>query len=267
MWTAVEQPLPVEAGDFVSVIRPVPWVLHGTRRDGIVRLLNHGADHAVTHVAPDVWHDDPHYAAMAFSSATAPDVEAAAWSRRAGNLLTLVSPEGRIATRGLIEPLGGRGTSDEGAWIASRFRPGLVAVPATPGERRPLEPLVGVEVETQCFVTSGGETRVHRVTAPAGWTVRDAGYPVADGKALAARVLPGPAAEATTSGGLRSVISARAGWTGAAVDEAEGANPFGRRSATPCLTAVHPGGTGWYVSHVALEGPDLTAPQNPEVPG
>lgn len=254
VWTAVEQPLPVEAGDFVSVIRPIPWVLHGTKRDGIVRLLNHGADHAVTHDAPDVWHDNPHYAPLAFSTATAPDVERTTWGRRVGNLLTLVSPQGRIATRGRIEPLGGRGARDEGVWIGSRFRARLVA---RTGDRSPLEPLDGVEVETQCFVTSGGETRVHRVTAPAGWTVRDAGYALADDGDLGVRVLPDPAAEVTTAGGLRSVISARSGWTGAEVDEADGANPFGRRSATPCLTAVHPGGTAWYVSHVALSGPDL----------
>jgi hypothetical protein len=256
VWTAPERPLPVESGDFVSVIRPVPWVLHGTKRDGIVRLLNHGADHAVMHNAPESWRDDPHYAALAFSTATAPDVESAAWGRRVGNLLTLISPDGRVATRGLVEPLGGRGTQDEGVWIGSRFQPGMV-----PGDGGVLEPLDGVVVETQCFVTAGGETRVHRVTAPAGWTVRDAGYPLAEDAPPGGVVLADPAAEVTTAAGLRSVISARSGWTDAGLDEAEGANPLGRHSATPYLTAAHSGGTGWYVSHVALHGPALQAGQ------
>lgn len=256
VWTAPERPLPVETGDFISVIRPAPWVLHGTKRDGVVRLLNHGADHAVKHDAPEVWHDDPHYAALAFSTATAPDVAASAWGRRVGNLLTLVAPDGRVATRGLVEPLGGRGAHDEGVWVGSRFQPGLVAE-----DGAALEPLAGVEVETQCFVTAGGETRVHRVTAPAGWTVRDAGYPVADGVPPGGTVLTDPAAEVATVAGLRSVISARAGWTEAGVDEAEGANPLGRHSATPWLAAVHPGGTGWYVSHVALHGPSVPEPR------
>jgi hypothetical protein len=42
------------------------------------------------------------------------------------------------------------------------------------------------------------------------------------------------------------------GFTGAGIDHREGADAFGPRSATPYLTAEHPGGTQRYVSLVVL---------------
>jgi hypothetical protein len=47
-------------------------------------------------------------------------------------------------------------------------------------------------------------------------------------------------------------VTATAGWTGAEIDSASDANAFGTRSATPFLTARHPGGTRWYVSQIRL---------------
>jgi hypothetical protein len=46
VWTAVEEPLPVERGDFVRTLHAPGWTASGTRADGIVRIANHGADHA-----------------------------------------------------------------------------------------------------------------------------------------------------------------------------------------------------------------------------
>jgi hypothetical protein len=69
VWTSTEQPLPVEEGDFQRTLRAPGWLVSGTRRDGIVRIANHGTDHAV----PGEWRtDDPLYARLGYSTATFP---------------------------------------------------------------------------------------------------------------------------------------------------------------------------------------------------
>lgn len=45
VWTAREVPLPIEEGDRYTALPAPGWLLHGTRHDGIVRLVNHGSDH------------------------------------------------------------------------------------------------------------------------------------------------------------------------------------------------------------------------------
>lgn len=67
VWTAREEPLEIELAD---VTRPLPgpgWLVHGSRADGLVRVLNHGSDGHPRH-------DDPHYRRLAFSTRSAPVV-------------------------------------------------------------------------------------------------------------------------------------------------------------------------------------------------
>jgi hypothetical protein len=72
-WTSVEEPLPVERGDFVRVLRAPGWTAAGTRADGIVRIANHGTDHAdqgdVSGQAYDPW-----YGRWAYSTASGPEL-------------------------------------------------------------------------------------------------------------------------------------------------------------------------------------------------
>ncbi|MGX9899107.1 DUF2264 domain-containing protein [Arthrobacter sp. SA17] len=46
VWTAVEEPLPVEAGNTRRIIAAPGWNVSGTVADGVVRVANHGTDHA-----------------------------------------------------------------------------------------------------------------------------------------------------------------------------------------------------------------------------
>ncbi|WP_049574087.1 DUF2264 domain-containing protein, partial [Nonomuraea sp. SBT364] len=69
VWTAVEEPLPVETGDFQRVMRAPGWLVTGTRADGLVRAVNHGTDHARPGAQLT---DSPLYARLAYSTATAP---------------------------------------------------------------------------------------------------------------------------------------------------------------------------------------------------
>ncbi|MFC9065306.1 DUF2264 domain-containing protein [Streptomyces harbinensis] len=71
LWTATEEPLPVERGDFVRAMAAPGWIAAGTRADGIVRVANHGTDHT----PPDrPARDDPFYARHAYTTHTAPEL-------------------------------------------------------------------------------------------------------------------------------------------------------------------------------------------------
>ncbi|MFJ5059066.1 DUF2264 domain-containing protein [Streptomyces nigra] len=63
VWTAVEEPAPVEREDAVTALAAPNWLLQATGSDGLVRLHNHGSE--------DVRYD-PYYTRLAYSTATAP---------------------------------------------------------------------------------------------------------------------------------------------------------------------------------------------------
>ncbi|WP_327102607.1 DUF2264 domain-containing protein [Nonomuraea glycinis] len=69
VWTAVEEPLPAETGDFRLALPAPGWLVSGTRADGIVRVLNHGTDHS--HPGTNLT-DSPLYARLGYSTATSP---------------------------------------------------------------------------------------------------------------------------------------------------------------------------------------------------
>lgn len=69
VWTAVEQPLPIDRGSFARVLTAPGWLVSGTADDGVVRLVNHGTDHR--HEG-EQQPDAPLYAKFGYSTATAP---------------------------------------------------------------------------------------------------------------------------------------------------------------------------------------------------
>jgi hypothetical protein len=235
VWTAPEEPGPVETGD-VRLALPAPgWLLHSTAADGIVRLVNHGSDRLPPPPAtPD---DSPHYARLAYSSATAPETPPAPHTGP-DNHIALLAPDGTPTRRGRIHPL-----AVEGTRAASWHR----AVLPGSGE--------GHRIESVSVVHGPWEVRVHRVDAPPGTPVREGGWAVADdtGPPLG-RTGPGRAL-ARRADGLTSTIVGLHGWQDAraAVAHATGTNAYGHHSATPHLTLpAHPGGTHLLVTLVVL---------------
>ncbi|MFG2638735.1 DUF2264 domain-containing protein [Streptomyces sp. NPDC048362] len=95
VWTAPEEPGPVERADRVRPLPAPNWLVQSTRSDGLVRLHNHGSE--------DVRYD-PYYTRLAYSTATMP-------APSYDNSVIV----GADASRTGIEPLG----TGEG-WIASR---------------------------------------------------------------------------------------------------------------------------------------------------
>ncbi|WP_435173454.1 DUF2264 domain-containing protein [Actinacidiphila sp. bgisy145] len=216
VWTAHEAPLPVEESDLRTAL-PVPgWLLHGTRHDGIVRLVNHGSDH---NPPAGPGQDDPHYAKFGYSTATAPESAPHAWERTVDGHLALLAPDGTASRRVRIHPL-----HCEGATAASRHDaqlPGCEAVP----------------VETASVLHGPWEVRVHRVGGGAPHAaVREGGHAVAGARPPQVETGPGWAL-ARTADGLTSAVVALHGWDEeAAVAREVAANAFGSHSATPYLT-------------------------------
>ncbi|MFE7893910.1 DUF2264 domain-containing protein [Streptomyces sp. NPDC057412] len=142
VWTATEEPAPVEREDAVTALAAPNWLLHSTRSDGLVRLHNHGSE--------DVRYD-PYYTRLAYSTATAPSA-----SPPYDNSVIV----GGDPSRTDIVPLGvGDG------WAASRHSVGD-----------------GVRVTSVVLAEGAVEVRVHEVAgAPPGTEVRVTGWAPSEG--------------------------------------------------------------------------------------
>ena len=111
MWTAPEEPLPMEAGDLSFALPRLGWIVSGTREDGIVRMVQHGGDHT----SPDrLSVDVPGYARHAYAT------HACARLRGSGPVdshIALITADGRVSHRSPALPL----TVEEGRAV-SRHR-------------------------------------------------------------------------------------------------------------------------------------------------
>ncbi|WP_460916291.1 DUF2264 domain-containing protein [Plantactinospora veratri] len=96
VWTAPEQPLPVEEHDTVRAIGAPGWLVSATRSDGIVRVVNHGTDHALDGATTG---DSPLYARLGYSTATSPVLAESGWVDPLDQSVTLVDGAGRATHR------------------------------------------------------------------------------------------------------------------------------------------------------------------------
>jgi len=162
LWTAREEPAPVEEADRVLALRAPGLLVQTTRADGIVRLHNHGSDHVRPHEGEFAAEDDPHYGRQAYSTRTGPTAP----GNIADNHLS-VEVDGRGSVRRRIHPLAA-GHGDGWGWAASWHVPVFVAGP-------PMVP--GLRVESVTVVRERYELRVHRVIgAPDGARVTHTGW-------------------------------------------------------------------------------------------
>ncbi|OAR22014.1 hypothetical protein A8W25_30235, partial [Streptomyces sp. ERV7] len=89
VWTAVEEPLPVERGDAAVTLGPPHMLIQSTASDGLVRLHNHGSNNDVGA------EEDPCYARFAYSTRTGP-----ASAEVRDNHFGLVLDDGTVTARG-----------------------------------------------------------------------------------------------------------------------------------------------------------------------
>jgi len=196
VWTDREDPLQLEQSDVSVVARPPGWLISGTTADGVVRVVNHGTDHAGTEPGME----DPLYSRHAYSTTTAPD---------------LVGPEevpdSQIAVR-----------SHDGRWSQRRPITLLHLGPRTAVSRFPVH--FGTEEQTELSVVTASvlrgpvEVRIARV---------DGTY---DGEPLSLAISGYALA---TDTGLTSTVTPLVGEWREGTSTREGVNAFGDVSITP----------------------------------
>lgn len=96
VWTAPAEPLPVQRQDGLRVVRAPGWLVSGTQADGIVRVVNHGTDHATEGAAVG---DAPLYTRLGYSTASSPLLDDGAWSAPVDQSAVLLDARGRCSHR------------------------------------------------------------------------------------------------------------------------------------------------------------------------
>ncbi|MDQ0921663.1 hypothetical protein QF038_000171 [Pseudarthrobacter sp. W1I19] len=188
-WTAVEEPLPVEVSDTHRLLAAPGWQVDGTVADGVVRIRNHGTDHANAGVAVA---DSPLYARLGYSTSTFPDLE----PESLDNAVVLVDGDGKPTHRTGFEYLGqqdldgvlvgvSRGTVN---WIAVDPNAGPDHGSGAKGTATP-----GPEVTVVSATRGAAELRLVRVrgaaSAPAA-TLRMGGWPVDAESGMVSEIRP-----------------------------------------------------------------------------
>lgn len=167
LWTAPEEPAPSEGPDRALAVAAPGFLLQTTGSDGVVRLHNHGSDHAGPGQGETYADEDPLYARFAYSTVTGPTAR----DNTPDNHVALALPAHpeTWSVRRRIHPLGAWSPPDgQSGWAASWHRP--VFPPGSPE-------LPSLSVESVTLVRGRWEVRVHRVLgAPPGTRIRITGW-------------------------------------------------------------------------------------------
>ncbi|MGO1838121.1 MAG: DUF2264 domain-containing protein [Candidatus Microbacterium stercoravium] len=228
VWQAEAEPLPAERGDFARAIAAPGWAV--TSADGIVRIANHGTDHAA---AGSLVADSPLYARIAYSTATSPLLDERGWREPLEQSIALIGPDGRATHRAAMELIG-VDTIGDAATGSSTWRAHTIAFDEDQvrhGSGLAGDAVVVARV-TACSIARGThEIRLARVDgAPAGTRIRWGGWPVASARVDADGSL-------ATANGLTSRIRALGFTAESRVERRADASPLGESAGVPVVEA------------------------------
>lgn len=96
VWTEPAAALPLDGADHLFSAEAPGWLVHGTRADGVVRVVNHGTDHA-TQGSDSA--DSPLYARLGYSTATSPLLDDDSWANPFDNTIALLDADNRATHR------------------------------------------------------------------------------------------------------------------------------------------------------------------------
>lgn len=262
VWTAPPVPLPAETADTLRVAVSPAWIISATVDDGIVRVINHGTDHAVPGALVG---DSPLYARLGYSTAASPLLNGDAWAEPLEQSAALLHSDGRASHRAGMRVLGIRndgeaaiaGSTATAHWIApsetqTRHGSGIVG-----------EIEIAGTVTTWSIVRGAWEVRLVRVDAVAAdatpTALRIGGWAVA---ADAVDDIAGDdRAEAAARGRRSTIVALTPGGT-ASIENRRDASPLGAAASVPVLT--YPVATGeWIATAVHLS--DRAAAPAPSV--
>lgn len=260
VWTApADHPQPA---DHAAVITAPAWAVSAPAVDGIVRIANHGTDHAEEGSSDG---DSPLYARLAYSSATAPLLDPAAWRDPVDQSVVLVDAAGRRTHRSGMTTIT-TSLRDGVAVAASRAQAHwLTPEPGTPnhGSGLPGQAEPAGTITTVSALRGPWEVRLVHLTetSPEAVSLEAGGWAVAADSNVA--VHHHDHGVALTSPRLRADLVAGAGWQWRRVEHRDGASPLGAHAAVVVLGA--PATPGWYALALLLTTTDAPADQPPTV--
>jgi hypothetical protein len=230
VWTATEEPGPVEVADRLRKSSGPNFLLAATAHDGIARVLNHGSD---DYFGPG--EENIEYSRFAYSSHTAP----------------LYSPDGPVDNHIAVMSTNGE--------PSRRLR--IHRLPAAPGSVASYHhPVWGTDDEADSpwtvatATTAGGgfEVRLHVVLSRTGQSaqIREGGYALADSVQVAGAHGDGRAT--VSSPALWSSIWSLAGYGASGIYASDGHSPVGWLAAVGFLTGAHQGRRSVHASLVNL---------------
>lgn len=264
VWTEAGQQLPVERGDYLRAVVAPGWVISATASDGVVRVANHGTDHALEGALVG---DSPLYARIGYSTATAPLADERAWAEPLEQSVSLLDGRGRATHRAAMRLIDTRVQRDAGGHVAIAASVSAAHwITATPTAHRHGSGLTGeVEVagviEVHSLLRGPWEMRLTRVVSvephldPDDLRVRVGGWAVS-GAETESGATGGHAL--ARSGSLRSSLLTLHPGAEARVEHRADASPLGPRSSIP--VAEHPVLVGeWLHTLIELTGDDSAA--------
>lgn len=186
LWTAPEALLPIEESDTLIALPAPGWLVSGTKADGIVRIVNHGTDHA--HEGSNLA-DSPFYARLGYSTATCPVLDDSGWSDPLDQSVVLVDADGHTTHRTGMRTLAVRVRDGFGIAASTSDAHWVLADPGQMdyGEGRRGEPVPAGRITVVSLVRGASEMRLSRVDSladgvdPAAVRLRVGGWPAVDG--------------------------------------------------------------------------------------
>lgn len=238
VWTTVNAPMPLDESDQLFAINAPGWLIHASRIDGIVRVVNHGNDHSHQGATGA---DSPLYARLGYSTATSPLLDDDSWANPLDNAIVLLDADGRATHRtgmALLEcrvddtpggPVGVAASEVKAHWVAVE-KPTESIGQGWPGTSTPAG-----ELRMVSLVRGTCELRLVRVDCPApeAMELRFGGWGLSSDDP--AEVIT-PHSASTTIGRLTSRLTALFPDATPAVDHRLDATPLGHVSATPTVT-------------------------------
>ncbi|MFJ3403264.1 DUF2264 domain-containing protein [Promicromonospora sp. NPDC090134] len=161
VWTAAPELLPVDVGDVLTVAAAPGWAISATRDDGIVRVVNHGTDHALPGADGG---DSPLYARLGYSTATSPLLDADGWSSPLDQSVTLLDAADGATHRTGFEPVPVETTGPAVALASVASAHWVEADPDAPdhGSGRPGVATAAGRITTVSIVRGAWEVRLVR---------------------------------------------------------------------------------------------------------
>lgn len=267
VWTAPAEELPVQRADVLRAVRAPGWLVSGTTADGVVRVVNHGTDHAVEGAQVG---DSPLYARLGYSTVTSPLLDERAWREPLDQSVVLCDAAGRATHRAGMRTLAVEVTEDEVP----------VGYGASVSATHWLDPETGHPQHGSGYAgssTPAGRVAVHSLVrgpwevrfveldevAPSAVELRLGGWPVAGDEPAGS--VRGTAAVATADG-IVSQIEPLLGEASPHVRRLEDASPLGHVALVPWL-ALRPVPAEPVAVLVTLDGsqPQQAPPAHPRL--